>query len=77
MSATLTSEFRVEDVLDDEVWVLDRRQGFRAAIQAEDWRYSEQLRRDIVSLSKGQVITATVESQNELHTVWEFSEIEA
>lgn len=76
----VTSKFRVKEIVDEQgdVWLEDRspgRAGMLVAVE-KDVDYPDTLERKIGELAEGEVIEATLKSQNKRHTIWHFTAIE-
>lgn len=76
----VTSEFTVDEVVErqGDIWLEDRdpdRAGLLVAVEI-DVDYDDDLWETIAKLNEGDVIQATLESQNEMNTVWHFEDIE-
>ena len=76
MSETVQSEFSVKGVVNGDVWLKDLSNGLTVAVEAADNHYSTEFQQKIRQLSEGDLIEATLESQNQLHTIWTFDNIE-
>lgn len=76
MSETVTSGFRVKDVLRNEFILKDVEKGLTVFVQRERHRYSSEMWNELKDLSETDLATITLESQNDMHTVWEITEIE-
>lgn len=80
MSHEITSRYRVKDIVESQgdVWLEDlcpERSGFLVAVEM-DATYDSGLEEQINDLNEGDMVTATLESQNSQHTVWHFSDID-
>ena len=80
ITSRITSKFEVEEIVDDQgdVWLEDLnpdRLGLLVAVEINE-NYSSELEGKIESLKEGEKIKATLESQNEEHTIWHFANIE-
>lgn len=80
MGHEIESRYRVKDIVDSQgdVWLEDldpQRSGLLVAVELNAG-YDSPLEQEVKSLSEGDVIEATLESQNERHTVWYFSKID-
>jgi len=79
MGHEVTSRYRVKEIVEsqDDVWLEDldpQRSGLLVAVEMNA-EYDLDLEEEITRLSEGETIEATLESQNERHTVWHFSKI--
>ncbi|WP_128477442.1 hypothetical protein [Halorussus pelagicus] len=79
MSHEIQSRYRVKDIVEaqGDVWLEDldpERSGLLVAVEMNG-EYDSDTERKIEHLTEGDTITATLESQNERHTVWHFSRI--
>lgn len=79
MSHEITSHYRVKDIVESQgdVWLEDLdpdRSGLLVAVEI-DGEYDSDTKQDIKELNEGETIEATLQSQNEQHTVWHFSQI--
>jgi hypothetical protein len=72
MTETVHSQFAVKDVVNGDIWLKDLQRGLTVAVEAGESYYATPLRQQIRQLSEGDVIDATLKSQNELHTIWTF-----
>jgi uncharacterized protein Yka (UPF0111/DUF47 family) len=75
MTDTVTSEFKVKDIVGSEVLLKEMNEGFVVFVQREKYRYSSEMWEDILDLSQGDVKTMTLEGQNQMNTIWEIAEI--
>lgn len=75
MGDTVTSEFKVKDIVGSEVLLKEMNKGFVVFVQREKHRYSSEMWEDILDLSQGDVKTITLEGQNQMNTIWEIAEI--
>lgn len=78
--ARVTSEFRVDEIVEEQgdVWLEDldtERAGLLVAVEM-DVEYDDATWEMIESLQEGDVIQATLESQNDMDTVWHFEDVE-
>ena len=79
MSHEIQSRYRVKDIVEaqGDVWLEDlnpERSGLLVAVEMNG-EYGPDIERKIENLDEGDTIAATLESQNERHTVWHFSHI--
>lgn len=80
MAQTVSSEFTIDEIAESrrDIWLEDRhpeRAGVLIAVEL-DAEYDDDLRDALDELNEGDVIDATLESQNSLNTVWRFSEVD-
>jgi|AntDeeMetagen681_2_1112603.scaffolds.fasta_scaffold02183_6 hypothetical protein len=76
MSHTVESVFRVKSVNDKEVWLYDIDKKLTVAIESKNsLKYDNLMRNKITSIESGDIIEASLESQNELCTIWIFNNI--
>lgn len=73
-----SSEFRVVEVVpsQDDIWLKDLQRGLTVAVERDPRLYDGQLKNDVFALTEQDRIHATLESQNDLHTIWAFAEIQ-
>lgn len=76
MSETVESQFTVQDIVNDDIWLKDLNRGLTVAVEATSPHYTTQIKRKISNLSVGDTITAELESQNQLRTIWVFDDVE-
>lgn len=79
MGHEIQSRYRVKDIVKSQgdVWLEDldpQRSGLLVAVEMNA-QYDSSLETQIESLTEGNTIEATIESQNERHTVWHFTDI--
>jgi hypothetical protein len=79
MTEQATSEFKVDEIVIEQgdIWLEDRdeeRTGLLVAVEL-DADYDDSLREQLDELTEGDTITATLESQNSLNTIWHFLEV--
>ena len=79
MSETVTRRFRVDEFVDNLVWVEleegDKR-GLQFALPVESDKYNSTLQNKIDELEEDEIITATLISENDRNTAWRFASIE-
>jgi hypothetical protein len=76
MSETVESTFTVKDVTSGDVWLKDIDRGLTIAVKANDTHYGSEIKDAIQRLSRGDHISAQLESQNKMLTSWAFSDVE-
>ncbi|SEV99363.1 hypothetical protein [Natrinema salifodinae] len=76
MSETVESQFTVRDIVNDDIWLKDLNRGLTVAVEATSPHYTAEIRQKISDLSTGDTITAELESQNQLRTIWVFDDVE-
>lgn len=79
MGHEIESRYRVKDIVrsQGDVWLEDldpERSGLLVAVEMNA-QYDSELEAKIERLTEGETIEATLESQNDRHTVWHFSDI--
>lgn len=80
MSVTVESEFKVNDIVErqGDIWLEDRhpdRSGLLVAVEL-DVDYDDDLWETLGELRTGDVIEATLKSQNSQDTVWHFDGVD-
>lgn len=76
MAETVESQFTVQDIVNDDIWLKDLNRGLTVAVEASSPYYNQDIKRKINRLSVGDVISAELQSQNQLHTIWTFDNVE-
>lgn len=76
MSETVKSEFAVKDIVNSDIWLKDLQRGLSVAVEATSSQYDDDLQDEIQQISEGDIINATLESQNNLNTIWTFNNVE-
>lgn len=76
MSETVQSEFTVQDVVNEDIWLKDSKRGLTVAVEARSGNYDREIQKKITRLSEGDRISAELKSQNTLRTIWTFDNID-
>lgn len=78
MAQVRDSCFRVMDINDIDIDLLDLHKEHPVTVEIEHERYSEELTDDIGELQRGNIVNAMVQSQDVLHIdgIWRFLEVE-